>query len=186
MDLNEYTQRLNELATQASERIADEIFIPAANQLLAEIKQHVNDGENSAGGTIGNYDNKPAYYGKEAFVRKSSFTPKGKTGESVFKNGKPHKTEYFPSGYSGLRAKQGRKTDKINENYSGSTLLAYQMQAKEKEVVLGFTTKLSSDIRKGQEKRFGKIFYAQQGEMERYSQNVLEGVKIITDRIMLK
>lgn len=184
MTLEEYTDRLSLLANEYAEKAADEIFVPAANELLATVKQRINDGENSAGSTIGTYSTTPAYYGQESFVRKSSFSAQGKTGEKVFKNGKPHKTEYFPSGYSGLRSKQGRRTDRMNMNYSGSTLLSYQMQVRDKDILLGMVNKEASEIRLGQEKKRGKIFYATQQEMDSYNRNVIEGVRVVTDRIM--
>jgi hypothetical protein len=185
MTPEEYKAKIENLAAVYASKAIDQAVIPAANELLATIKNRiVQQGKNSQGAGIGQYDTTPAYYGPNAFIKKTSFTPQGKTGEKVFKNGKPHKTEYIPSGYKGLRDKQGRPTDKMNMSYSGSTLLAYQMDRNGDSVVIGLTNKEASDIRKGQEKKRGKIFYAMQTEMDDYSKNVTEESERITRELL--
>lgn len=187
MTPEEYTERIFTMSEEYAQRAIDSIYIPAANGLLATIKNRiVNEGENSAGGKIGSYSTKPAYFTQEQFVKKSVFTPQGKTGEKVFKNGKGHKSEFFPSGYKGLRDKQGRRTDIMNESYSGGTLLAYQMQARDVEILLGMTNKNASDIRRGQEKKRGKIFYAQQKEIDAYNKEIFEETEKLTKSFLLR
>lgn len=175
MTLEEYTERLKRLSTTYADKAKEAVFVPAANELLATIKNRiVQDGKNSQGSNIGQYDTTPAYYGPNAFVKKSSFSAQGKTGEKIFKNGKPHKTEFIPSGYKGLREKQGRRTDVINESYSGATMLAYQMAVGGNDILLGMTNTEAAKIRQGQEKKRGKIFYATKNEIEDYNKNVRE------------
>lgn len=181
MTAEEYAAKISLMSEEYAQRAVDSVYIPAANGLLAAIKNRiVNEGENSAGGKIGSYSTKPIYAGPEQFVKRGSFTAQGKTGEKVFKNGKPHKTEYFPSGYKGLRDKQGRRTDIVNESYSGGTMLAYQMQVERDAILLGMTNKNASDIRKGQEKKKGRIFYAQQKEIDAYNKEVFEETEKLT------
>jgi hypothetical protein len=185
MTPEEYKSKLESLAGEFASRAVDRAVIPAANELLAVIKNRiVQQGKNSSGASIGVYDTTPAYYGPEAFIKKTSFTPQGKTGEKVFKNGKPHKTEYIPSGYKGLREKQGRRTDIMNESYSGATMLAYQMQQTDNAAILGFTNTEASKIRKGQEKKRGKIFYATKQEIDDYNQSVAEESERITRELL--
>lgn len=184
MTLEEYTDRLKRLSATYADKAKEAVFVPAANELLATIKNRiVQDGKNSQGSNIGQYDTTPAYYGPNAFIKKSSFSAKGKTGEKVFKNGKPHKTEFIPSGYKGLREKQGRRTDVINESYSGGTMLAYQMGINGDAIVLGMTNTEAAKIRQGQEKKRGKIFYATKNEIQDYSKNVREESEKLTKQI---
>jgi hypothetical protein len=185
MTPEEYKAKIENLAEVYTSKAIDRAVIPNANELLATIKNRiVQQGKNSSGAGIGQYDTTPGYYGPEAFIKKTSFTAQGKTGEKVFKNGKPHKTEYIPSGYKGLRDKQGRPTDKINESYSGATMLAYQMQQTDNAAILGFTNLEASQIRKGQEKKRGRIFYATTQEIEDYNKNVAEESERITRELL--
>lgn len=187
MTLEEYHTNLTSLAEEYNQRAVEAVFVPAANELLATVKNRIiNEGENSSGTKIGQYSTKPAYFSPQAYVKQGSFSAVGKTGEKVFKNGKPHKSEYIPSGYSGLRAKQGRETAFMNMEYSGSTLLSYQMQVKTQEILLGMTNKEASDIRHGQEKKRGRIFSAQQSEIDTYNKNVSEETERLTLSILKK
>ena len=79
---------------------------------------------------------------------------------------------FLPAGYKEFRSIQGRPTEKINETLSGDTILAYQQQVNQNEILQGFTTTKSSNIRKGQEKRFGSIFKPSQQEVNFYKENV--------------
>lgn len=185
MTIKEYMATLDELGYEYATKAFDSIVVPNANELLATIKNRIlNEGENSSGGKMKPYDTTPAYYGPSQFVKKSSFAAKGKTGEKVFKNGNPHKTEYFPSGYKGLRDKQGRRTDITNMSYTGSTMLAYQLGERGNAAVLGFVNNEASKIRKGQEQKRGKIFYAQQSEIDTYNRNVLTETEALTRKLL--
>lgn len=180
MTIEEYNAKLGTMTEEYAQRAVDSIYVPAANMLLATIKNRIEEGKNSQDSKTGAYSTKPAYYSPEAFVKRSTFAAQGKTGEKVFKNGKPHKTEFFPSGYKGLRDKQGRRTDVMNMNYSGGTMLAYQMQVGKDAILLGMTNKEAADIRKGQEKKRGRIFSATQQEIEAYNKEIFEETEKLT------
>lgn len=183
MSPEEYQQRIQGLIREGGGDLIGDVVVPAASELLATIKNRiVQRGQNSADTKIGGYSTDPAYYGKDAFIRKGSFKAQGKNGDTKFKNGNPHKTEYFPSGYKGLREKQGRKTDVMNMSYTGSTLLSYQMQGGAGMVLLGMTNQHAAEVRQGQEKKRGKIFYATQQEMAEYNRNVEEATEEVTRR----
>lgn len=182
--LEQYQHKLQELAKQGSERAVETIIVPAANELLANIKNRIiKEGRKSDGSKIGNYSTKPAYFEQQQFIQKGKFKPRGKTGETTFKTGALHKSMYIPTGYKGLRDLQGRPTDKINEFYSGSTMLSYQMQIEPNTILLGLTNEKSAKVRAGQEKRFGKIFYATQEELKEYNQNVAKQSKELVTKI---
>jgi len=174
MTPQEYYSNLQELISASSKELAKQAIVPAANELLAEIKNRIQrDGKNSSGSDIGNYSTKQAYFGREAFDKKSSFKPPA---------GK--KTMKLPQGYKELRSIQGKPVDKVNETYTGSTMAAYQLQAKETEVVIGFTTEKSSLIRKGQEAKKGEIFTATPIELADYNKNVVTAARELTMQLL--
>lgn len=179
MTLEEYQERLRNLASVAAQSAAEQIIIPNANELLAKIKNRIQiDGKNSSGSDIGRYSKKPAYYSRDQFDKKSSFKPIGKTGKRT------KSTMYVSDGYYGLRGLQGKPNDKINETYTGSTMASYQLEPIEKGAVIGFLNKQSSDIRKGQEKKRGPIFSATDEEMREYSEQVAKDTAEITLKIL--
>jgi hypothetical protein len=180
MTPQEYQKKLAELLQLATVRAYQEVIVPEANELLAETKNRIAiDGKKADGSKIGNYSTKGAYYSREQFVKKGKFKPVGKTGKQT------KSTMYLPSGYKQLRDIQGRSTDKVNENYSGQTLLDYDLEPRDKSIVLGFVSERSSKIRKGQDKRFGgDIWHSSKEELDNYQKNVTEQTEIITQQIL--
>lgn len=186
MSLNEYYTRLSMLSSDLSASVVQSVIIPSSNELLAQIKNRiVLDGKDSNGQKIGNYSTKPGYYTREQFDRKSSFSARGKNGSGNFKNGKQRKSMYLSSGYKGLRDVQGKPSDTVVLNYTGSTMAAYQQGATDKEVVQGMTTKLASDIRRGHEAKRGKpIYRASKKELEDYNKRVAEDFRQLNINII--
>lgn len=183
MTPQEYLERLKKLRDQSVEKMVDQVIFPNGNELLANIKNRiVRDKKNSSGGSIGQYSIKPMYATVNQFDKKGAFKPVGKRG-------KTRKSMYLPSGYKQLREIQGKPTDAVNLNYTGSTVLSYQSQLKGKEVLLGLTNEESAKIRQGLEngtrgrKGYGKVFYATQQEMAEYKKNVAEDTKEIILKI---
>lgn len=75
------------------------------------------EGERGSGGKIGTYsNNKPLYVNPKLVPKK--FPTKGQKGATKFKNGKAHKTGYFPN-YSAFRKSQGRQTSFVDLKLSG-------------------------------------------------------------------
>lgn len=214
MTPEEYISKLRQLRDSATEKAVQQILVPNGNELLANIKNRiVRDKKNSSGGQIGTYSTKPMYASQKQFDKKSAFNPgvraevssyrstsikinpktllvkKGKTNYETISKQKM-KTMYLQEGYKQLRDIQGKPTDGVNVNYTGSTNLSYQLQAKGKEVLLGFTDQESSNIRQGLEngtkgrKGYGKIYYATQQEIANYNKNVAEDSKELTLKIL--
>lgn len=185
-NLQQHLERIQRLALAASKEATLAIRVPAANRLRATvINRIVNEGKASDGSKIGNYSTRPAYYNRDAFVRKGSFRPVGKTGKTVFANGKAHRSMYLPNGYLQLRSIQGRRTDTVNLQYSGDMVLDYQQQVTDTSILIGFTKKLQSDKRKGNEKRFGKpIFKPTTGEISAYNKECAQGYEALSLKIL--
>lgn len=179
MTFNQYDTRLAQLINDSAERATTRIVVPTVNELLAKIKNRIiQKGENSIGGKIGNYGTNPAYYSKNQFVKQSSFKPQGKTGKRTIS------TMYLPAGYKQLRQIQGRESSQVNLQYTGSTLLSYQLQALPKYVVIGFLSKEASQIRQANEKKYGKVFYATNEEMKDYTKQVVTETEKLTTSIL--
>jgi hypothetical protein len=103
---------------QALIKNADKCFSKAVVSTHAEQTQRIfSEGLDASGQPIGNYDTKSDLYVNPNKAVKS-FPPAGKYGDTVFKNGKPHKTGYFDN-YKAFRSKQGRGSNKVDLNYSG-------------------------------------------------------------------
>lgn len=184
--LRQYTERILQLPGRIAQDLPSTVIVPAANELLARIKNRiVLEGQDSNGNKIGTYSTKPAYYSREQFDRRSSFSARGKNSRNDFSNGRQRKTMYMPSGYKQLRDLQGKPNDKMYLDYSGSTMLAYQQSLNEKEVLQGMTTKLASDIRQGHEGRLSKpIYRATKSELEQYNKNVAIGLAELNVKIL--
>lgn len=183
MDLHEYQNRLRQLATTASQRIAEAAVVPAGMRMLATIKNRIaQKGEATDGAEIGQYSTTPGYYSKEQFVKKGAFKPKGKAGSG--RNPSPRKTMYLEQGYRELRSIQGRRVDKININYTGDLLASYQYQKTAQALLLGLNNASQVPKREGLEKRFGAIFYAQREELDVYNKEVTAAINDNTLRTL--
>lgn len=82
MSPEEYSERLGELYGLISGDLALDTIVPAASDLLFEIKNRiVQEGMNTAGGEIGQYSQKPIYVTPQQFVNSGSLEARGKIGQ---------------------------------------------------------------------------------------------------------
>lgn len=100
MTTDQYIAKMNK---QIEEIIRfDRPLLMAVRSVMAlqSIRIFLN-GVNKNGSKIGNYITRDYYINPKTFKNKTgksgSFPLKGKSGETKFKNGEPHKTGYFPS-----------------------------------------------------------------------------------------
>lgn len=81
MELTEYTRKLQELAQEGAKKAIERVIVPAATELLADIKNRIiREGKGTDGNKIGNYSTKPIYATKEQFIQKGKFKGVGKDG----------------------------------------------------------------------------------------------------------
>lgn len=181
MNLQEYTNNLKQLAGDASAKLALNIRVPAANMMLATIKNRIiREGKASDNSEIGRLSTKPAYFSRKAFVVKGAFKPQGKNGAR-----KGAKSMYLPEGYAQFKGIQGRERSKANMQLSGSMMLDYQQAIQGATILQGFTNKKESDKRKGNEARFNKrIFPATEQEIQAYNKECAEGYAELTVKIL--
>ena len=99
-------------------------------------KRIFEEGKNANGGKIGNYSTKPTYFNpKDSPVK---FQPRGKTGKTEFADGSPHVTRYFGGGYKEVRSTAGRRTDRVNLDFTGKMRFSHTIGFRGDRVVLGF------------------------------------------------
>ena len=99
------------------EKIADCFGIAVADVHALQTQRIFVQGQNSNNASIGAYNTSNSLYVNPKYAPKS-FPTKGKTGQTVFKNGNQHKTGYFTS-YASFRNAQGRQTSTVDLRLSG-------------------------------------------------------------------
>ena len=143
----------------ANENTARRISQAAAFQVIAEYKQRIFfDGLDSSGSAIGQYSVNPFYINPLSLTTVSAggIKPEGKNGQTVFKNGNPHKTKYLTQGYAELRNLTGRQAEKVDLNFSGSLFQSIKVTENGIVSAVTYTNDSMADIMESQEARFGK------------------------------
>jgi len=103
MKYSEYRKRLLKFSDLIAE--TKPLFDAVVNNVADRAERIFVNGGVGPGGSRENYSPNPLYKNPDIAPRK--FPVRGKDGESKFKNGKPHKTAYFPN-YSAYKRQIGR------------------------------------------------------------------------------
>lgn len=75
-------------------------FYDITQEIIDRQQRRIFDkGIDGNGGPIAEYSDKPLYVSNSIYATPRKNKPIGKTGQSKFKNGKPHKSTYFAGGY---------------------------------------------------------------------------------------
>lgn len=182
--LNDYILRMQAIQNylRDSKVITENIALVAGKQLEAEMGRRIFlKGRDTAGAAIGTYSVTPFYINPNAPLfkllpknkkNKPRITPIGKNGQTVFKNGKPHKTAYIGGGYAEFRKIVGRQpgaklaklggitANGVNLNLTGSMAQNFGLGISGRRIAMGFTSLLEYNKARGNEKRFGKVIFA--------------------------
>lgn len=143
----------------ANENTARRISQAAAFQVIAEYKQRIFfNGLDSTGNEIGQYSVNPFYINPLTLttVKASGIKPMGKNGQSIFKNGNPHKTKYLTQGYAELRSLTGRQASTVDLNFSGSLFQSIKVTENGSISAVTYTNDEMANIMEGNEARFSK------------------------------
>jgi hypothetical protein len=157
MTLSERLEILSEVVN--NDNTARRISQVAAIQVIAEYKQRIFlNGLDSSGSAIGQYSVNPFYINPLSLTTVSSggIKPEGKNGQTVFKNGNPHKTKYLTQGYAELRNLTGRQSDKVDLNFSGSLFQSIKVTESGTVSAITYTNDEMANIMEGNETRFSK------------------------------
>lgn len=111
--VNKWADAQRKKLTELDKAFARTVATVHAQQMVRIFQE----GERGSGGKIGAYNNnKPLYVNPKLVPKK--FPLKGKSGKAKFKNGRAHKTGYFPN-YAAFRKSQGRQTAFVDLKLSG-------------------------------------------------------------------
>ena len=183
MAFSDLSDKLQEIADRLDAQAVDVAVVQSMTELQADFIQRVFvDGKDSDGQLLGTYSEKPNYFSKEKFVRKSAFKAQGKNGDTAFKVvTRQRKTMYLPQGYKQLREVQARPTDHVNLDYSGSLKNAYRVFKFGSEVLLGQNDRVEHEKIQGLTERFSEFQSLTDEEKKRYAEYLGEQVKLIVN-----
>ena len=157
MTLSERLEILSEVVN--NDNTARRISQVAAIQVIAEYKQRIFlNGLDSSGSAIGQYSVNPFYINPLSLTTVSAggIKPEGKNGQTVFKNGNPHKTKYLTQGYRQLRDLTGRQSETVDLNFSGSLFQSIKVTESGLNSAITYTNDEMANIMEFQEERFAK------------------------------
>jgi hypothetical protein len=145
----------------ADDATARRISQAAAFRVIAEYKQRIFvEGQTTDGQQIGQYSVNPFYINPNnpnlSGVATSGIKPAGKYGQTIFKNGNPHKTKYLTNGYAELRQLTGRQNGTVDLNFSGSLFNSIKVQEVSGVSYVSYTVPELADRMRGQELYFVK------------------------------
>jgi hypothetical protein len=174
-----YTSNINEVIKGLEHKIGHlplgEITVAVGQSLLASNIERIHEkGKAVDGGNIGQYDtSSPMYINPNKAPRKAGLVPpKGKNGETKFKNGKPHKTTYVNS-YKDYRGRVGRKTDKVNLNLTGKLQSELNLVVVNNKADIGFISSYGGTISEAMEDKYGKKIWGVSKEDKKDIQNIV-------------
>lgn len=171
-----------------------------------------DDGRTTDGTVIGQYDDTPMYVSMSAIPKpKGAPTgkPSGKTktkkvfkfnsetsssgtiqkvqvavgGKSKFKDGSPHKSKYFATGYKGYRENVGRQTAFVDLKMTGELRMDFGNSGSESapakprkisdlEYQIKLDKQIDRDKRSGMEEKYGDIFTLSDTEKELFYKTI--------------
>jgi hypothetical protein len=157
MNISERLEILSQVVND--ENTARRISQAAAIQVIAEYKQRIFFlGLDTSGASIGQYSVNPFYINplRLTTVSAGGVKPQGKNGQSVFKNGNPHKTKYLTQGYKELRDLTGRQSNTVDLNFSGSLFQSIKVTESGSVSAITYTNDEMANIMVFNEDRFAK------------------------------
>ena len=155
----------------------------AAYSSVAEVSLRVfTNGGNANGGAIGQYNSTDPIYlnPKTSFGGSKLGPPRGKNGDTKFKNGKPHVTVYLDS-YKDYKSILGKPSGGgfVNLELSGDLKSDFENGSVPTPTQIGtheYAVKLRENINKkkiaGLESRYGKIFALTNQEVENFIEDI--------------
>jgi hypothetical protein len=181
MAFEQLTERLNEIAKKLDEAVPEVALVQSFTELQADFLQRVFvDGTASDGSKIGDYSTKPEYFTKNQFVKTAAFKAQGKNGDTKFKTvTRPRTSMYLKGGYKEFRDVQGRPTNTVNLDLSGSLKRAYRVFKFGDSVLFGQNDTEEHKKIEGLTDRFGEWQSLTQEEIDNLKATIPEQIAII-------
>lgn len=172
LTIQQYIAKLKRQRSQLSTTKA--VFVAASTAHADQVERIFTHGGATDGGKIGNYNtSEPVYINSLNSPRNVS--PKGKTGQKTFNNGKAHKTAYFDS-YKAFRQAVGRETAFVNLDLFGRLKSEYEnslTRIDNTSFEATLRTEESTGKAIGNQRRFAKaIFGASQNERDTFRETL--------------
>ena len=156
--------------------------VAAYSSVAAVSKRIFTDGGNANGGQIGQYKSDGGIYinPKKAFGGSKLGTPRGKTGETKFKDGRLHVTVYLDS-YKDYKAALGKPSGGayVNLELSGDLKSDFEngkvptpQERGPHEYFIGLKRPINQDKVAGLQQKYGKVFALTDAEVQEFIEDV--------------
>lgn len=147
---------------------ANIFFLTISESHARQVKRIFVEGQNEMDTDIGQYNSTAPIY-ISPIQSPIKISPKGKSGSSVFKNGKAHKSAYFDS-YKAFRSAIGRQVSKVNLRLSEALKIDFQtsLQRSGEDYISGIKNDTNVGKAEGAIDRYGDIFHYTISEKKYY------------------
>lgn len=173
MTINDFNKKLEERKRIIEENIPLGIAVADTHALM--VQRIFTDGLNSSDSKIGNYATSPPLYVNTSLNAPIQKAPKGKYGETKFKDGRPHKTTYFES-YKAFRQAESRESGFVNLQLFSNLKIDFETGLKrvdnDKWVAVVKRADSGGKI-SGAESKYGKVFFLTQDERKHFKDVLL-------------
>jgi hypothetical protein len=168
MNTKEYIAKLREKANYIKEK--KYVGIAASSIHFIMSNRIFDKGLNSDNDKIGNYNSTNELYVNPKYSPKK-FPTKGKTGQSVFANGKPHKTGYFDS-YKSYKQSQGLESSFVDLTLFGDLRNNFKGGLQEVGNGKWIVSVRDNNAKKieGNEGKYGEVFAPTEQEKKQYKE----------------
>lgn len=163
MTTDQFIAKMNK-KIEAIEKFDKPLELAVRSVMSLQSKRIFIEGKNSDEGLIGDYVDKEIYVSPDANPTLKKFPLKGKNGDTNFKNGKPHKTGYFPN-WLGFKKAVGKNkristvdlflTGTLHRNWANSDVVGKAEADKVNQH--NYIVTLSDENQKKVE-RYGRVF----------------------------
>jgi hypothetical protein len=148
----QYVEKLQKLA-----ELDVKPFYDITQEVIARQTYRIFTKGQGSNGPLGSYSPDPIYVSNKQSSTPRRNKPVGKTGETKFKNGNPHKSTYFPGGYSEFKKAIG-KGGKVNLWLFGNFLKAFMNSGGVNNIKVGNSRiKIIKSIKPGTHNPQGKL-----------------------------
>lgn len=159
IDASSLINRLKDISAKLNPA---KITLALAQDAAVLIQERTLKGIDIDGAKFPQYSTLPFYMSKNIKGLKSIVKPIGKRGQKVFKNGKPHQSQYFAQGYMEFRKFAGRATDTDRLSFSGKMLKAMLPKQQGKNAVVSFNNKTEAEKARGNNEKYNFFGISQQ------------------------
>lgn len=143
----------------------DSTLREVATAMRAEVSRRIHSaGKNSNDAPIGNYSTKPMYVSLSA-VPKPKGVGRGKSGQTKFKDGSPHRSKYYASGYLDYKTDVGRnKLGTVNLSLTGQLSNQFSVIATSNGYGLGWSNDEMYNRSQALQKKYGQVWFLTEAE----------------------